>query len=221
MADSIAEMLRAQGVDKRLAGGRVGNPMELAFVAQQNKLTEHEVADLLHRSGVGKEIFDALPPETKEIIVDGLFRLWKIDRFGRVVEEEDRKKLGGVEGVKRTVEEELEEIRRNYHGNNEWLPVSVDLLIKASREEDPEKHSSYKNGTCQTADNYIRKLGGLNDSYVNSCVNSTSYSRLSVEEKDRASRYIFQERGSRVEELKGVFQQFGQVVAAIPLPKTS
>lgn len=205
-------------VDPRFKSDRKGNPIEQSFAVARGELSEGEVFGLVSTAGVNKE-FDSLPDKLKLTIVDGLSNLWKIDRVGRSVEEKDKKIVGSVNEMKHLVEENSGQIKRQYHSATlEWLPHSVNSLVKAALEKDSEKRRVYKDGVMSPPDGYIRKLNGVGYDYRERRTNIPN-----TTDRERVDTYLTGARDSDLGSMRSLlFQKVAMVVAAVePISENS
>jgi len=196
------------------------------FRGQPNQL-EGEAWELLNRSGVIDQL-KRLPPETQEMVTDGIAALWKIDTIGKAIEAKDEKKIQGV-GLDRTLEEanrtlhrkvkeELEEIGRGYHGYKDWLSETVRGLVLTCSETDPQRMGSHKDGIMDFPGRYIRRLSRAPETYLDVAkVVLTSAEREPVDSYLKADG----EREKDINEMSKVFNgKLSDIVSRLkPLPQ--
>jgi hypothetical protein len=199
------------GVEPAFRQGRKGNPLEQAIAVSGGELTEEEIFNLLDNAGVTKE-YEELPETVKSLVRTGLFGLWRVDRLGRHIEENDKAILGKAKEMADLVEENSERIERDYHAiTSEWLPISVDSLIKTASEENPLKRRSYENGVIIPPDDYIRKLRNVGYEY-----SENTHNILNDNKRNEINFYLNDDRESNLSSARKIVNtDLGEVLSEI------
>ncbi len=162
--DTIKQMLGGLNSDSRITSNRQGNPLEQAIAAGSNSLTEHELYKLFYESGVKNEDFDNLDPKSKEAVANGLFRLWKIDRFGKEVEDKDQRNIPNVQELKDVYEQR---VREKSYAAQGWLRESTRNLVQLAGmvEEPKEERSRIADRVYGNAESYVKFLKRSGENY--------------------------------------------------------
>lgn len=103
--------------------------------ADQAKFSEKRFEDLLDKSGVTKEVFNALGQEVKPLVYQGVEKVWGIDSRGKEIVEEDKKLKLVPEMV--PVVTNQEGVVNRYSGN--WQIIAIKGLIDMASTDDATK----------------------------------------------------------------------------------
>lgn len=193
---NLSQMLGGVNSDKRIAAGRRGNPLEQLLAVAGGQLTESELYELIYRSGVDKGVFDGLSDKTKEVVVGGIYKLWKVDKFGRDIEEADRSTFGSVREMTNVIEERSR--AKNYAVGGDWLAEATGYLIRGATEQDREERREELGKAYGLPDAYGKWLSRSGDEYK-----EVGDRKLTGGGLERVKAYL-QERLARVDELRTV-----------------
>lgn len=139
------------------------NTDSLASVPQETDKTHTE--ELLARFGISTERWNGLSSQSREVVATGLTKLETINQGGLTIENSDRQTLGQLEGFKDIVQMNSEEIIRGYHGQNDWMARSANLMFSSAEETDQAKQDNLKAGVEDTARYYLGRLGNAGKDY--------------------------------------------------------
>lgn len=193
---NLSQMLRGVSSDERIVAERKGNPLEQLLAVAGRQLTESELYELIHKSGVDKGVFDGLPDKTKEVVVGGIYKLWKIDKFGRIVEESDKGIFEPMTAMVALFEERSR--AKNYAVGGDWLAEATGYLIKGAIEQDKERRREKLDKAYGLPDAYGRWLSRSGDEYK-----EAGDRKLTGDSLGRVRVYL-QQRLARVDELRTV-----------------
>lgn len=176
------------GVHPALRKDRKGNPMEQTFAVGAGELTEGEIGELIDSAGVSEE-YKALPDKHKELINTSLADLWKINRIGREIGDGDLEKVANTE-LKYLVENGY------YSITEDWLPFSVNSLVKFASEKDDKARKEYKMKAIEPASDYARTLQRIGTNYYEELPRIPDAS-----ERGRVKNYLEGEREDNMREM--------------------